>query len=366
MKSIAIWINTTPCTINLELTHDYIYNTINYSDIYQNLANHFSKCLFIENYIKLINSNKTEKEALNLLFSQPYQKMMYNTINEEINKNFKNDYLNTNVIIPTLQNDIIELSLSMFKKFNPNVKTSLLNCNIYYDSKYADENIFKLYDFNDYEITKYYRHISPNTYKYEFFCILRWFIIRDYINSLQDKYDRIYIFDSDTLVCSDLNKIDFDVDNPTLSCCGCPAFTIINKNKLNELCDIMLNIYKVENNFKDFLKYCFTNLFQYELDNLLYRKSFILSDMLIFNYLLHVKKFFNIIQEPNPGLLIDKSYFKLDIEHEMEKLLSYINVKDNNIYLSHISDEFPCLGIHFSGRGKKYMIESYNKIISNC
>ena len=370
MKSIAIWINN--C-----LSYNYFLNKIfienKYSNAYKNeIYNHYLN--YFINYYKHYfydyfskKNNMTDKEIINHLSDENLQKRIFdlsiNKTHEMINNinddNFK-DYLKNNEYYQNEINNnkecydnsktMINESISLFKKYNKDTKTVFIGYGTEF-SVNADEIIYNVFlDINKFEFTKYFIYETTNSYEYELFCFLRWFIIKDYINSLNDEYDRIYIFDNDTLIFDNLNNYNFNInDKPYMSQCGCPAFTIINKKLLNELCNTLLDIFK--NKDKECLTFSKTN-------------TGVISDMGVFYYLYSEHKIEAVNEYKfNPYFIINIGTFvsnnilpKYDIIDN--KLYINDNIYDNNY------DKVNCLGIHFAGDNKKFIKTFYEQLIN--
>jgi len=362
MKSIAIWINNCLSYNNIL---DKMIIKHNYENEYKNnMYNHYLN-YFINYYkqyfydyfnnelqlkckelITALSSEDIQQQIFNLSIEKTQEKINDLDFNKDFNKylNENKDYQNeiNNIDCYNRLNEMINQSITLFKKNNKLTKTILIE----YGTKMninADECIYNgILDINKFEFTKNYNHYSTNSYDYELFCFLRWFIIKDYINSLDEEYDRIYIFDNDTLIFDNLDNYDFDMThNPYMSYCGCPAFTIINKKLLNDLCDTILNI------FKDNDEECI---------NFSKIHAGVISDMGIFSYL-HSK---NKIYEVNEYKF--KPYFIINIGSLIiNDKLPYYNIVNNKLYIE--NNQSNCIGIHFAGKNKKYIRQLYEAAI---
>lgn len=363
MKSIAIWINNYSSIendieknilklnyINEYKTHLFKHYLIYFSNYYQNYFYKYfleTEKLDIKTANKRVLDDDIQEQLKKLSYDNTLIKMKdvddsNEKLNEYLNKSeYVKDFNKLNCLKDNLEN-MISKSISLFKQTNPFTKTVFINYGDELSKVKADEIIHNPFiNYNEFKFSKYYKHLSSNSYNYELFCFLRWFIIRDYVNSLSEKYDRIYIFDNDTLVFDTLDNYYFDDNNVTMSICGCPAFTILNTQLLNQLCNRIMSIYI--NNEEECFKY------SEEIVG-------VISDMGVFNYLCHKGE----IQIVNEEFF--KPYFIINIGFLIEnESLPKFKFKNNKLYLKDITSN--CIAIHFAGSNKKYMDALYEAAI---
>lgn len=103
-------------------------------------------------------------------------------------------------------------------------------------------------DYNHNDLEKYYKHMSPNGYNYEIFCLQRWFVLKDFCK--QNDINEFWALDSDILLYDDLanlNDIVEDIDFSLLylrpNFTG-PQLSYFKYETIADYCDFILDMYK--------------------------------------------------------------------------------------------------------------------------
>ncbi len=159
------------------------------------------------------------------------------------------------IVIHNGNQEYLNICLKQAKFSNPSSRIILLG-----DSKaekIAKKNDFvEFYRVCDYfndasEFAKYYKHFSVNLYKFELFCIQRWFVINEFIR--KNNIDNFIHLDSDVLLYTDFEKEnaknalnEFDMTITSIS--GHTSF-FNNQAALQKFCDFVLDLYKNNNEF---------------------------------------------------------------------------------------------------------------------
>ena len=114
-----------------------------------------------------------------------------------------------------------------------------------YASLNLDEKEFKLY----------YKHMSSNSYDFEFICIYRWFLLKNYM--AMEKIDRVLYLDSDVYLYENANKIvehysypEFGYNVPSSQenyrWAGTASCSVWHADALNSLCTCIKVHYTTE------------------------------------------------------------------------------------------------------------------------
>lgn len=159
------------------------------------------------------------------------------------------------------ENYWLKYVLKQAKFFNPESEVILI----------ANKNIDKAenisyYCLKDYasmanKFKKIYIHLSSNDYNYEFFCIMRWFILNEFIikNNINTPF---FYFDSDVLLLSSVKNImkDFSLISYDYTCTqsGGPQY-FRNKNIINNFCNL-INSYYLDSSKISGLKNFYSNI----------------------------------------------------------------------------------------------------------
>ena len=101
--------------------------------------------------------------------------------------------------------EYVHLCLKQAKKYNTNVILLTDVPDIYKDTGATCVN-YQKYASRISEFQKLYKHFSTNSYQLELICIIRWFVVYDYMKEF--KIERAFICDSDVLIYDNIEKID--------------------------------------------------------------------------------------------------------------------------------------------------------------
>jgi len=140
--------------------------------------------------------------------------------------------------------------LKQAKYSNPNSRVILLGDDSNKDVPNGIEHhcIEEYYSEKSGELKLVYKHLSCNAYNYELFCILRWFIIFDFI--LKNKINKFLHVDSDCLLYANLeNEFEFikEIEKVEMAVPGYMGawYVFFNQVKiLQNFCDFILSKYK--------------------------------------------------------------------------------------------------------------------------
>jgi hypothetical protein len=141
-------------------------------------------------------------------------------------------------------NDYLKFSLCQAKHSNPGSSIYLIgnNTNDCYD--FVEHHSFSDYFQGAYDISKIYRHLNTNSYKYELFCLQRWFILKEFV--VTNKINKCLYLDSDTMLYADATegRIKFAQYDFTLSYAtsGC-TFYLNRVEALADFCQFITDIY---------------------------------------------------------------------------------------------------------------------------
>ena len=105
--------------------------------------------------------------------------------------------------------EFIEYALAQARSSNPSSPIYLICDNAVMD-KLIYKNRITLIHYEDFsklanEFIKVYEHFSSNPYEYELVCIVRWFVIYDFME--ENKISTAFICDSDCLIYSDITEL---------------------------------------------------------------------------------------------------------------------------------------------------------------
>ena len=94
------------------------------------------------------------------------------------------------------------------------------------------------------QFERYYKHLSPNSFRFELMCFLRWFILRDFLKARKIK-GCLYV-DSDVMIYTDVSSqwrrfARFGMTSPGGFSPGCNFISDVDL--LNELCDNLVRSY---------------------------------------------------------------------------------------------------------------------------
>jgi hypothetical protein len=102
-------------------------------------------------------------------------------------------------------------------------------------------------------IANHYQHFSPNPYRYELFCIQRWFLLLAVMQ--QRNWDRCWVFDSDVLLFDRFDNIEREIAEFSITINGrSPHATLIaDRAALQDFCDWTIGLYsKRQSELKEF------------------------------------------------------------------------------------------------------------------
>jgi hypothetical protein len=109
------------------------------------------------------------------------------------------------IIFHLSDKEYVHLCLKQAKKYNNNIILLTDVPDAYKDTGITCVNYSK-YSNRISEFQKLYKHFSTNSYQLELICIIRWFVIYDYMREFNIK--RAFICDSDVLIYENLTEID--------------------------------------------------------------------------------------------------------------------------------------------------------------
>lgn len=100
----------------------------------------------------------------------------------------------------------IKYSINQAKFYNPNTEIIFLSSQIKsMNDNLSNIGIGKLNSWAD-EFMKIYIHLSLLPFDYEYFCFARWFILANYVNANNEKFNDLFSLDTDVLLYCDLNE----------------------------------------------------------------------------------------------------------------------------------------------------------------
>jgi hypothetical protein len=132
---------------------------------------------------------------------------------------------------------------------NPDARIVLIGNRKFRNKKILTHARCEFFDVEDFQqnsktFANIYRHSGENPYKYELFCIQRWFIISEFVES-QNWNEPILYLDSDALLFVEVNRVFDRLESGiALSQKISPAFTFIKqKIYLRHFCDFISKSY---------------------------------------------------------------------------------------------------------------------------
>jgi hypothetical protein len=239
-------------------------------------------------------------------------------------------------------------------------------------------------DFNKYgslinDFQKLYKHFSTNSYQLELICIIRWFVICEYMK--ENKITRAFICDSDVLIYENLT----DIDNKYLKdyefmLCSSHSKDVTGGQSIWNL-----------NKLQDFVTFCF-KFYKEQMENIEnWHKTYTapggICDMTLLYYFSHKEEVFQGVQLPNfPTITNDLTQifdntFTFDLhlathgnhiypeDYEVDKSTQNKKIKfiDNKPYCfnKRLNKDIKFVLLHFQGRNKSVMKEYYLKTFIN-
>jgi hypothetical protein len=270
--------------------------------------------------------------------------------------------------------EYVHLCLKQAKKYNENVilLTDIPNVYQYTGANCVD---FKKYANRINEFQKLYKHFSTNSYQLELICIIRWFVVYDYMKEFE--IHRAFICDSDVLIYDNIANID----NEYLKAYDFMLCSSHSKD-LNG-CHSIWNF----NNLQDFVIFCF-KFYKQQLPNIekwhqSYKKPGGICDMTLLYYYTHGENIFQGLQLPgfptfdNDLTKIFNNEFTFDQhlatygnhlypeDYEVDnttknKKVKFIDYKPY-IFNKRLNKDIRFVVLHFQGRNKAIMKDYYLK-----
>ena len=234
---------------------------------------------------------------------------------------------------------------------------------------------FKNYGSRINHFEKIYKHFSTNSYPLELICIIRWFVVYDYMK--KNNIIRAFICDSDVLIYENLTDIDnkYLKDHEFMICSShskdvTGGQSIWNCNKL-----------------QDFVIFCF-RFYNYQMQNMenwhkTYNSPGGICDMTLLYYFTHKEETFQGLQLPNfPTItndltnIFDNSItFDLHLathgnhvypeDYEVDEITKNKKIKfiDNKpcCFNKRLNKDINFVLLHFQGRNKYVMKDYYLK-----
>jgi len=270
--------------------------------------------------------------------------------------------------------EYVHLCLKQALKFNNNV---ILITDV--PDKYKKTGA-KCINFNKYvkrseDFQKIYKHFSTNSYQFELICIIRWFVIYDYMK--QENITRAFICDSDVLIYENLTMIDnMYLKDYNFMLCSSHSKDVTGGQSI-------WNFDKLQ----DFVIFCF-KFYKQQISNiekwhLTYNKPGGICDMTLLYYFAHNEKEFQGLQLPNYPTIdndltqIFNNEFTFDLhlatygnhlypdDYEVcllnqNKNIKYIDDKPY-CYNLRLNKDIRFILLHFQGRNKNIMHGYYLK-----
>lgn len=272
--------------------------------------------------------------------------------------------------------DYVPLCMKQALKNNDNV--ILITDNV---EKYKEIKGLTLVDSNKYvekinNFQKLYIHLSTNSHILELVCIIRWFVVHEYMN--ENNIERAFICDSDILIYDNITEVDdkYLKQYPFMLCSSpsknlCGSHSIWNISELEKFVNFAFNFYENQENR--------TNIIEWYSKN---KSVGGICDMTLLYYFAHNESKFNGLRLPNyPSFKMELNQifdnnFTFDLhmdsagnhkypeDWEMtergSKNIKYIN----NVpycYNKRLKKDIRFALLHFQGRNKSIMGEYYNK-----
>lgn len=148
----------------------------------------------------------------------------------------------------------LKYALSQCKGTNPDARVILLGDKSNYG--YAGIEHHSYADYTEYgaQLSTVYEHMSTNPYKFELFCIERWFTISSFLE--KNNIKECFVMDSDVLLYDSIEKYKscfgsakmtlYDVGEHSLSSTAGSTF-IFNSDILRQFCNFCLSVYTQKN-----------------------------------------------------------------------------------------------------------------------
>ena len=271
----------------------------------------------------------------------------------------------------------VPFCLKQALKYNDNV--ILITDNV---EKYKEIKGLTLVDSNKYvekinAFQKLYIHLSTNSRILELICIIRWFVVHEYMN--ENNIERAFICDSDILIYDNMTEVNNKYlklypfmlcSSPSKNLCG--SHSIWNISELEKFVKFVFDFYENQENREDMISWYSKN-----------KSNGGICDMTLLYYFAHNETKFKGLRLPNYptfkmelNQIFDNNFtFDLNMDStgnhtytedwEMSdrgsKNIKYIN----NVPYCHnkrLNKDIRFALLHFQGRNKAIMGEYYNKI----
>lgn len=146
-------------------------------------------------------------------------------------------------------------TLYQLRQSNPEVKAYLIGTQeTAHFSPIIQHIEVEKYEKSKKQLADVYRHFSTNGYEFEFICILRWFILRDFMQ--ENNIQQCFYMDSDVLLYSSISEIKEMVRDSDMTISGISGHTnFIRLSTLQNFCNYVLARYQApnaENYFKNY------------------------------------------------------------------------------------------------------------------
>lgn len=146
------------------------------------------------------------------------------------------------IFIHSGDSDYLGYTLSQAKRRNPGVPLYLIGDGS--NDRYKDVNHvhISLYCLSAQKFADIYRHMSSNTYSFELFCFMRWFVLRDFM--VLNGISMALYADSDVMLYTDVQGEWDKFSNYDVSICGvAPPVYVNNIHFLDDFCGFLENSY---------------------------------------------------------------------------------------------------------------------------
>ena len=271
--------------------------------------------------------------------------------------------------------EYVHLCLKQAKKYNNNIILLTDVPDVY---KHTGANCvhFQKYANRISEFQKLYKHFSTNSYQLELICIIRWFVVYDYMKEF--KIERAFICDSDVLIYDNIEKIDKEyLKSYDFMLCSSHSKDVTGGQSIWNL-----------SNLQNFVIFCF-KFYKQQLPNIeKWHKTYTapggICDMTLLYYYVHNQETFVGLQLPTfPTIDNDLTQifgniltFDLHLATHGNHLYPEDYEKDNsnNKKIKYINNQPYCFNkrlnkdikfilLHFQGRNKAIMKDYYLKTI---
>ena len=272
--------------------------------------------------------------------------------------------------------DYIPLCMKQALKYNKNV--IFITDNV---EKYKEIKGLTLVDSNKYmekinAFQKLYIHLSTNSHILELVCIIRWFVVHEYMN--ENNIERAFICDSDVLIYDNISKInENNLKEYPLMLCSSPSKnltggqSIWNLSELEKFVKFVFDFYENQENRENMISWYSKN-----------KSNGGICDMTLLYYFAHNESKFNGLRLPNyPSFKMElnqifENEFTFDLHmdaagnHEYPEDWEMSERGSKNIkyidgipycHNKRLKKDIRFILLHFQGRNKAIMKEYYMK-----